>query len=201
MVLAFPKHLMLPSPQLSKAGKYCNPSAERAKDRLLLKCAQISLLSSSSNAQGSDCHWMLVPSTGQIKKWRGCWDPGMVYSHRIALLRLTDYLPFRKGSIQKALSLIHHLPLLHARSFWFVGYAGFVQAHLILSRKTANAPRPHWPFKLVFRGAQSTACFISLLLWCRPSIRSGSSSIELTAGKDLLCKGRLQRAADEAPVW
>jgi len=81
-----------------------------------------------------------------------------------------------------------------------VGYAGFVQAHLILSRKTADTPRPHWLSKPIFRGPQSTAHLISLLLWCRPNIRPGSSSIEPAAAKDLLCEGKLQRAADEAPV-
>lgn len=54
---------------------------------------------------------------------------------------------------------------------------------------------PNW----VFGGAQSTASFVSLLLWCRPSIRPGSSSsssssIEPAAGEDLLC-------ALQAPVW
>lgn len=125
------------------------------------------------------------------------------------LLRLTDCLPLRKGSIHKALSLIHHgapdrashrLPLLHARCLWFVGHAGFVQVHLILSRKTADAQSPHCLSNRVFRGAQSTACFIPPLLWGRPDTRAGSSPTEPPAGRALLCEAKLHRAALEAPL-
>lgn len=98
---------------------------------------------------------MLVPSTGQIKKpEEDAEDSSVVQPDRTALLRLTDYLPLRKGTIHKALSLIHHgaldcashrlplPPLPAAFDLWDI--LGFVRAHLILVRKTAGSRRPHW---------------------------------------------------------
>lgn len=106
--------------------------------------------------------------------------------------------PSQKGSIHKALSLIHHgaldcashrLPILLACCFWFVGYPSFVQAHLILSRKTTSTQRPHWLSEVAPCAEELKAPFAwSLYCYSGP----GSSSIE---------RPSLQRQALKSSPW
>lgn len=58
--------------------------------------SQISLLSFSSNARGSDCHWILVPSTGQIKNRRGCRGPQHGVLWQDCLVEIDRLSPLQK---------------------------------------------------------------------------------------------------------
>lgn len=137
----FSKHLELSSPQLSRARRWYSHFAERTE----VGWFPTPLSFPPRARSGTECgalhrtenkpRRMLRSSVRPTLTGLPCWD-----------WRITS--PSEKGSIHRALSLIHHgtpgcachcLLLFHACCFWFVGCAGFMQAYLILGGKTTDA--------------------------------------------------------------
>lgn len=148
------------------------------------------------------------PSTGQPPNRGDAREGGGERCDGPALLRLTDCLPLRKGSTPKALSLIHRSARSRPR---FPPLAPSPRTLLLtcgtrglcagaLNPQQEKRRRSETSLAFQTRGAQSSAGFTPPLLGGRPNTRPGSSPAEPPAGKDLLCKARLYRAAHDAPV-